>query len=214
MDLSEYREWHEDLSAKLPQIAAMVKALPADTKRSWFADHFAMFELVDCVAANSQLALDPPTRVDRLPAKIAQLAQKARWKRLHEGETSRIDTTGPKDLVRSTGGGSADALDASREFRTRVRKSCPDCTKWHLCDTHNAEHKKLISDIIDKHSPGEDNEPRYKCLDCRDSGMLTRIDDKHRQYTLACHCEAGERYPNIRRARVLHYAEFDEWNNS
>lgn len=196
MTNNEFQTWLTDFTAAFPGLGEWIEKLPAKkaTMRHWFENVFVNIEFADAWAVTRRMFKGDDAMVaaydrEKLPQIIASLADRARDRRLNP-----------------TGEFIPEYVEAGN------RKKKFDLIG--ICSKIQAAMKGGMSPIeaCEKHLPATDPEeaPRYKCLDCRDTGMVSvwhvtamaaakrGTFDRKRHTSLCkirCRCFAGDRYP-------------------
>lgn len=204
MDRHEFQEWAADFRKRFPTTGDWLYSLPEGTRDVWFEDCFKQFELRDCLAVNLQLMQEGELEAwqrERLPGifiRRVPLLNYARKQRQREHEARK-----------------AEAKRRSRvPHRGKVGKLftgafTPNMLKCHLhvisaMDAYREKYGAPLNDeaiaakveeAFDQFDtlPDDDEDlPRLKCVDCRDSGLVSYIDEENgNRYAGVCECSAG-----------------------
>jgi len=215
---AEYDQWVNDVSDKMPETGDWLAKLPPGTHAAWLRDVFVAIRLEDAREANSRLMRDGLKVYDRerIPAIIATYVQEILWEKAEQARKVEQQQQ-PKRRQGSFADGVAGVLrdagvgHAFRELvaeQTRRREAGEPMT--------GSQREAFVADLL----PGGDphNEPRYRCLECRDTGLASG-EHNGRSVVYACYCELGTKRKEAFNARGKTLAQkpkrnesLDEWN--
>ena len=222
MTRDEFRDWVSDLQRRLPDTGHYVATLPKETRDCWYDDVFANVDLRDGTAANQRLMQTGVKAFDRerLPAHHCS----ARAKRSHTKGAS----------VRESGasnGNVANAvwvMDDAESFDPLMRRCFialgdhqQQQREQHDTPITNDQRREFVHAYFESHDTSDPtNEPRYTCLDCLDSGLVSfALDD--RRTVGYCRCargdQTGERFNRVLDSglgpALLRESAFDSFNS-
>lgn len=196
MTNNEFQTWLTDFTAAFPGIGEWIERLPAKraTMRHWFENVFVNIELADAWAVTRRMFKGEDSAVEaydreKLPQIVAALASRARDRRLNptgEFVPEYVEAGNRKkkfDLI-----GICSKILNAMKGGSSAHEAC-------------AIHLPPID---------EEDQPRYRCLTCRDTGMVNvwhvtamhaarhgKFDRRRHSSpcVIRCNCDAGNRYP-------------------
>ena len=225
MTRDEFKTWGFDVLKRLPETGRYVTELPRDTRDCWFEDVFANLELRDCIAANQRLMSTGIKAFDRerLPAIISGHAQAIAFERR---ERERVVAERKRRRLQR---GILFDDAAAESFDPLMRRCFIALCDYQRC--HREEHAQSISaeqrrEYVANYfvengtiSIRPENEPRCKCIYCRDTGFVPVERDDRRMYG-HCRCDKGERvherFSNTRNGigpAFIRESTFDDFND-
>lgn len=198
MTREEFTSWLTEYKAAFPQTGKWIDELPARkaTLGLWYETTFVNLELCDCQAVTRRMLKgdDEPGEAyerDQLPQMIASYAGHARNRRLSGPKSEFV----PEYVEAQAGKKKFDLIGI--------------CTKIWDAMKGGASADEACATHLPKTNP--EDEPRYRCLDCRDTGLVNVWHvtamlaakqgkfDKRRHTTncvIRCRCVAGNKYPS------------------
>lgn len=200
MTQSEFREWLADLRRKSPQLGEWVAALPSDTLRDWYESVFESIELRWAKAVNLEIMtgdhdLSGYNRDKLLPTMIKR-SQELRYQHSRTRELRTNDMSGAQKAVASDPvmrPAMAYVADAVKEFRLangiELTKPMPD-DLWDALRERCNHAAGEACERFDTEIEDEHKQPRFKCLRCRDSGLVSSYG--HPNTVGHCDCGTGK----------------------
>lgn len=184
MNQSEFKTYMNDFRLRFPDAAEWIGNFP-ETLQVWFEDCFAALELEDCLQANVMLQnSEDDFRWGRLPRVVMKVVGRIVENRYRREANERTMA----DSVGKTGRSSGKmkkALESIEALRKQRQESGNPVEPQEL--------KSLVDQWFSLNDPGcDEEEPSYKCPDCRDTGWRSYRDHKGRLYAGPCgDCEYG-----------------------
>jgi len=205
---SEFITWRNDFKARFPDIGVWIES-HKDTLKIWFDDVFCNYPLEECLEVNRRLMSQGIESFDRqkIPAMVAKLAQEINWERSEAAKQKQSDIRREADRKR-------------KEYKSPVtgsmRQALEEMNAWtdnfkveFGREAYLSERRKWLDDWFEKNDDSDpQDEPRYRCLRCRDTGLVSYRDEKKRYTCGHCDCAKGiserDRYFNAKKPGHAH----------
>ena len=185
MKLDQFKTWITDFRKAFPTSGQWLESRSSDTLLYWFDAVFESLELDDCMSATRRLMTAGEFQAfdrERVPAIIAKLAQDIAYERkerqiaVKERKRREMSRPGTPEFTSSMGAAFRSLL-AAKETRGMTRE----------------ETERFVEEYIDEHYETDElDEPRYRCLTCRDLGTVSFVDDYGRTSVGHCDCSSGQ----------------------
>lgn len=192
MTREEFKTWADDFSKRFPASGDWLGGLSTATRQVWFEDCFSSLELRDCLAVNRQIMLAGELeayRREHLPAIFIKGCQDLAHAREQRAEARR-----PQQREESLSGTKRTFTPVMRRVLNRVESEQRRYRQDHVGERMPDSDCLSLVDSLMRQLDQDDDEttsPRFKCLDCRDSGFVHFRDSKQRPMCGHCSCALG-----------------------
>jgi hypothetical protein len=197
MNSNEFQRWCDQLLIKLPDTGYWLQKQSQDTIDFW-ESILANQDYNDCAAAIDHLVRDGFNSFQReqLIAAVSKFAADLRYERdrVQEQARHRLADRKRRQRGKSFAGGLSETMIAagvSEQFLKLIEEQ--DRRRRNSLPPLRGEEREAFVESLFEGVPDAESEPRYRCLDCCDSGFVQRRAKDGRTWSAACHCEAGEK---------------------
>lgn len=198
MDREEFRKWAIDFGERFPASGDFLGSLPSATREKWFDEIFAGLTLADCLEVSRRIMAQGDLAAyqrEHIPSIFIKRCSELKWERDLAAKKRADEQFKKEQGENSFAGTRARFTPIMKRILKRVEFAQREYSETHGGEwMPDADRRQLLDELFDELDTDPDDresQPRYKCLECRDTGFVSFRDDRGRPMCGHCGCERG-----------------------